>query len=90
MATTGPQIIDQLLADRRAYRWPRPPKFNLRRHSAHAFDFVNLVGDALPLSAGRFQSPRLFCSTSQVALAVLSFLHKSSSGARLSSAMVMT
>ena len=37
-ATTSPQIIDQLLADRRAYRWPRSPKFNLRKLSISGSD----------------------------------------------------
>jgi len=38
MAATSPQIIDQLLADRRAYRWPRSPKFNLRKRAISGGD----------------------------------------------------
>ena len=34
MAATSPQIIDQLLA----YRWPRSPKFNLRKLSISGSD----------------------------------------------------
>ena len=60
-----------------------------RRSLVMRFDFAHSVGDALFTGAGRSQSPRLFSSTSQVPLAVLSFLHNLSSGARLSSAMVI-
>ena len=43
------QIIDQLLADRRARRWPRSPKFNLRKRaiSGGVLPGVELFGNGV-------------------------------------------
>jgi hypothetical protein len=57
MAATSPQIIDQLLADRRARRWPRSPKFNLRKR-AIVLPGVELPGKGVEARmAGRLDVP---------------------------------